>query len=342
VRTLLIACVLSGAAFAQSYTVSVILPPSGFAISYVGGINNSGQVTGAVSNGTSLRAFIGSPSGSTLVSLPAGWASAEGNAINNLGQVAGEVGHGIDPSTDELSAGQAFIGTGSGASVIPLPSGWATAQGVAINDAGQVAGSVCNNACAHSQAFVGTPLGVALIPNPSGPVGFTRGVAINSSGQVAGFAIPPYQAFIGTVESATLIPQPGPAYSTNATGINDFGVTIGNATAFSTSGGFGFIGTQSGITFIPPISVGFNSSGASAINDSGVVIGTSEYGGAWVWSASTGIQVLSSMVPSGWSISSGISLSQNGRILATGSLNGSAYQYLELIPVGLPATPAPR
>jgi uncharacterized membrane protein len=301
------------------------------------GINNAGNVAGYGYNGMFFRAFIGSISGSTLIPLPPGWASAQGYAINNVGQVAGSGG----PSNDTTTY-QAFIGTGSGASIIPLPSGWSASDGVAINDAGQVAGFVCNNACGHTQAFIGTLSVAALIPNPSGYIGYTQGRAINSSGQVAATAITPFQAFIGTVLSASLIPVPngGYAYATIARGINDFGLTVGDAFVPATVIEQGFIGTPSGSMLIP-LPTGASSSNARAINDSGVVVGDSNVG-AWEWSASTRTRLLNTMVPTQWNLSNAMSISQNGRILAYGSLNGGASQFVELIPVGLPTTPAPR
>ena len=86
--------VFSGAAFAQSYTVSVIPPPSGLTIAGMLGINNSGRAAGTAYNGSAYQAFIGSVLGATLIPIPAGWTSSNGSAINNLGQVAGYVSNG--------------------------------------------------------------------------------------------------------------------------------------------------------------------------------------------------------------------------------------------------------
>jgi MYXO-CTERM domain-containing protein len=69
------------------------------------------------------------------------------------------------------------------------------------------------------------------------------------------------------------------------------------------------------------------------------VVGYSNAGG-WIWSASSGTQLLNNLVPSGWVISGAIGISQNGLILAQGSFNGGASQYVELVPV-VPTTPAP-
>jgi hypothetical protein len=82
------------AAFAGSaYTVQVIPPPSGRFIS-MSGINFSGQVAGSRMEESifTSQAFIGSPSGSTLIPLRGGFMFSEGTAINDSGQVAGSMG----------------------------------------------------------------------------------------------------------------------------------------------------------------------------------------------------------------------------------------------------------
>jgi hypothetical protein len=121
---------ISMTAFAATYSVAVIQLPSGFTAVVLSGINNSGQVGGQGTIGTSYRALIVSPLGSTVIPLPSGSSSAVGTAVNNSGQVTGFVDNGA----------QAFIGTGAGSTLIPLPAGWTSANGYAVNDSGQVAG----------------------------------------------------------------------------------------------------------------------------------------------------------------------------------------------------------
>jgi len=75
------------------------------------------------------------------------------------------------------------------------------------------------------------------------------------------------------------------------------------------------------------------------MNNSGVVVGTSDAGG-WIWSSVNGTRLLNPLVPASWSIANAISISNNGLILAQASLNGGGLQYVELVPT-TPATPAP-
>jgi hypothetical protein len=62
-----------------------------------------------------------------------------------------------------------------------VPSGWSSAQGLAINTSGQVAGYIANNAngIISYQAFIGS----MEVPLPSGLTN-AEGVAVNDSGQV--------------------------------------------------------------------------------------------------------------------------------------------------------------
>lgn len=338
------AFVFSAAAFGGSYTASVIPPPSGFIASMVG-INNSGQVTGIAYNSynaTIGQAFIGSPSGSTVIPLPAGWGQAYGNGNNNVGQITG---------TGFLPTGnRAFIGTVAGVTAIPLPAGWSSTFGNAINDSGQVVGTVTNNGSVF-QAFIGSLSGSTVIPLPAGwPVSASN--AINNSGQVAGYVNSGVmvggllglsnQAFIATVSGITALLPPPLGWSISAgTAINDSGQVAGNLFSVGDEPPSQvFIGSASGSTAIPlPAGATYAGTTSACLNNSGVVVGYSDAGG-WAWSASSGTQLLNTMVPSGWSISNAISISQNGLILAYGSFNGGTSQYVELIPT-TPTTPAP-
>lgn len=63
--------------------------------------------------------------------------------------------------------------------------------------------------------------------------------------------------------------------------------------------------------------------------------------GAWIWDATNGTRLLKNCVPTGWNIFNAISISNNGLILAQGSLNGGTVQYVELVPA-IPTTPRRR
>jgi len=300
------------------------------------GINNSGQVAGSGTNGAVTQAFVGSPSGSTVIPLPAGWTSASVYAINDSGQVAGG-----------LNGGQrAFVGTVSGSTAIPLPTGGISSTGFAINASGQVAGIVSiGGPSGGDRAFIGTALGVSAILLAAGRLG-AEGFAINASGQVAGSGYSALglddQPFLGTSSGIALIPAPNGWALAFGVALNDSGQVAGTGNLQITDYPQAFIGAASGSTAIPrPVGATYAKALWGSLNNSGVVVGISDAGG-WVWSSASGTQLLNAMVPPGWNISNAISISNNGLILAQGSYNGGATQYVELVPTSLvPATPAP-
>jgi uncharacterized membrane protein len=185
----------------------------------------------------------------------------------------------------------------------------------AINNSGQVAGSLfyfpfpasrCSPPAGY-QEFAANSTGLTVVPTPSGWAG-ARAYSINNSGQVAGFV---------------------------------YKIAIGQTGCQEALGGPAFIGTGTGSTLIPvPAGASGGSVGTQSINDLAIIVGYSEVGG-WIWDATGGTRLLTSLVPPGWSVSNAISISNNGLILAQASYQGGASQYVELIPAGLAATPAP-
>jgi hypothetical protein len=77
-----------------------------------------------------------------------------------------------------------------------------------------------------------------------------------------------------------------------------------------------------------------------SITNFGFVVGSSDVGG-WIWNPFTDTtQLLNTMVPPGWDITSALSISNNGIILAEGSLNGGRTEFVELGPQGTLPEPA--
>jgi Putative binding domain, N-terminal len=325
---------LSTVAVASStYTVAVIQIPTGYVNVTMSGINNSGQVTGnGNSPGPNSQPFIASPTGSAVIPVPPGLAYAWVEGLNNAGKV---VGYALNGSNSII---QAFIGTSSGTTVIPLPSGWTAAYALAVSDSGQVTGN--GNSGVTNQAFIGTVSGIVPIPLLSG-FGEGFGYAINASGQVVGAAADlgiPDVPFIGTSSGSTALPIPMKwtyvvAYSINSTSqIVGFGANAqGNSQVY--------LGSVANSVAIPlPIGATSAEVNKGALNDSGVVVGSSYVGnqnlGGWIWDASDGTVLLNALVPVGWNVTDAVSISNTGLILAQASYNGGASQYVELSPSG--------
>jgi hypothetical protein len=243
----------------------------------------------------------------------------------------------------------AFIGGPSGSYQIPLPPGWACAQGFAINNSGQVAGTGCPSVpYIGYQAFIGTTTSAAAIPLPPGWT-FGGASALNELGQVAGTALNGVngtygvtsQPFIGTISGSMAIPLPPGWTSGGASAVNASGQVAG--TGINQAGNLqAFIGTIAGSIAIPlPSGATTATVNYQSLNDLGMVVGSSN-AGSWIWDASGGTRVLTSLVPPGWYVTNAISISGNGLILAQafqGCCGGN--QYVELIPAAPSGTPAP-
>ena len=76
--------------------------------------------------------------------------AVEMSGINNSGQVVGLC---------QCRTGyQAYIYTTSGYTALPLPAGWTSAMGFAINDSGQITGYGFNGAVTTAEQMLSSPL----------------------------------------------------------------------------------------------------------------------------------------------------------------------------------------
>lgn len=248
------------------------LPPESFSATYGTGINDLGQVGGWGELGAVERgAFIGTPSGSTVVPLPPGASDTIvfSGSINNSSQLVGYTFVG------GVGSQQAFLGTTSGSAWISLPSGWLIAYGAGVNNAGQIAGTLNQfggNAAAF-QAFVGNTSGSTAIPYPAGWT-LTRGIALNDLGQVAGYgttgATAANQAFIGSTSGSSAIPLPPGATTASVSfqSINNSGVVVG----FSDSGGWIWDATTGTRLLNSSVPAGWTITNAISISGNGLIL----------------------------------------------------------------------
>jgi hypothetical protein len=165
----------------------------------------------------------------------------------------------------------AVVASQSGSAVLPLLAGWPNAQGISINNVGQVAGVAQDASRMNNVAFVGSAeMGVSAIPMPPGWTSSGAG-GINSSGLVAGSGGDGVQsqAFIGTASGITLIPLLAGWTAAGASAINDFGVVTGNGAG--PAGSVPFYGTVSSITAVP-VPAGWSNVVSIGINNAGVIV----------------------------------------------------------------------
>jgi hypothetical protein len=320
--------VSTSAQIASSYTVATIPNPTGFVgLPSMSGINNAGQVAGfGYFNSTSPLAFVGSPGGSVQIPFSS---VASAFAISNSSQVVGSFMY-------QQNGNQAFIGTTAGGTALPFPRGWTNSGGYAVNNSGQVAGSLSNSST--SEAFIGTTSGLTVIPLPSGWTS-SLGNGVNNSGQVVGYGFngTGTQAFIGGPAGSTPVPVPNGGGNMFAYAINDSGQIAGYV-----SSGQAYIGTQSGVTLLPlpagsapgtKATVSFGS-----LNNLGMLVGLATgpsptfTQSAWIWDPAHGTLPMNTLVPAGWNILNAVSISDTGLILALATFNGGADQWVELSP----------
>ncbi|MDE3195701.1 MAG: hypothetical protein KGN84_05115, partial [Acidobacteriota bacterium] len=164
--------------------------------------------------------------------------------------------------------------------------------------------------------------------------GYAGGYAygINNENQIAGFvftspgsvSVPFYTDSMGNIQIV-----PGLS-SAKAYAINNSGLVVGSVGS-GTSNAWVYDGST--LTTIDTGStVNFVSYGA--VNDSGQVVGSG--GGGWIWTATGGAVGLNTLVSPDWNITAAYSISNTGLILAAGSQNGGANEWVELSPAGTP------
>ena len=289
------------------------------------------------------------------------------HGINNA-----NVAVGMDMSN---GAGMVWSG-GAAASALPMPAGSLGSQALAINNAGQIAGTIG-----------GGPLwgGVRWDPNGSGgydpsQLGFLMnggatsyatgpGVGINNGGTALINQIWPYYnaarsgpagttVVSGTDSRDPLGAQPDlrPAnfcWDTQCVfigkAINDAGTVVGggNPSTSQTAEYTPFVWTTGGVTMLPVSTPGGGVNGfANGINGSDVVVGGVWYAGfdhraaMWTRSGSGWTQTyLNELLPSGssWSmLSDAYDVNEHGQIIGSGSYMGAAHVFLLT-----PAVPEP-
>jgi probable HAF family extracellular repeat protein len=313
---LLVLVVFSVAAFAaaQSYTVTDLGGGQAFAINSLGDV---------VERDNYNSSFIWSPGGSllTLAPLTAGMATNP-YGINSQGLAVGLSATGQGYSAVLWTNGEAqYLGM--------LPGGRAC-SGTGINASEEVSGYCYIPTGA--EAFLWTKAtgmqGIGFLPGAA----FSFAQAINRFGQVAGYSgasnnLDKDYAFIWSKTTGMKNLGKLPGYDGSAAyGINDLGQAVGaslckpfscpaHATLWSkTKGSMLDLG-------VPP---GANSSFAFSINNVGQVVGvSSDIGHAFVWSPSTGMLDLNTLIPanSGWVLILATAINDQGQIVGYGMHN---------------------
>jgi probable HAF family extracellular repeat protein len=313
--------VLSFAAFAaaQSYTVTDLGPGQAFAINGLGDV--------VVQPYPSGNSFVWAPGGKqlSLTPLTAGYPTTP-YGINNQGLVVGL-----------SSNGQGFAAA-LWTNGVPLDLGNLGVTGCAgtgINASAEVAG-YCFLLTGRTEAFLWSKAtGMQGLGSLQG--GGSIAQAINRFGQVVGYSptsanTTPY-AFIWSkttgMKNLGTLPRGGVSY---AFAINDLGQVAGGSDCGTGCHHAALWSKTKGSMLDLGVLPGAKGSDAFGINNVGQVVGNSD--GTFVWSPSTGMLDLNSLIPanSGWVLQSANAINDKGQIVGYGTLNGQSPEAFLLTP----------
>ena len=312
-----------------SYTVTDLGTLSSNGYSVARAINATAEVTGAAGTSDSSLSDIFVYNDGALTSLGTlGGTSGIGNGINASGQVAGY-------SQNSVGTYRAFVSSGSSLTDIgDLGGGSAVAYG--INDLGWAVGSAVT-AKGENHPFLyrnGRMIDLGTLGS-SNTGWWNSAQGVNNSGVVTGTSYDAQGNFFGFVwkngkmtKMGTLGGAWSQGYAINSKGqITGVGYTKnGSAHAFIANCGtcpLKDLGTFAGST---------STVWGFGINDSGVVVGQSTFGGtyhAYVYSNGK-IKDLNGMIPagSGWVLIDAEGINASGQIVGMGTHNGQEHAYL--------------
>lgn len=306
---------------AQSYSVIDLKSLPGAYSTVPGGLNESSQVVGVSGTNSVTDAFVWTP-GKGMQNLGSGSAGA----INKQGDVVGVTYQGGDPY-------HAFLWKHDGTmqDLGTLGGGYSSADGVNSND--WIVGTSSLNDSFQGPAFLWTPDGGM---QNLGTLGGSQAVAtgINDSGVVAGWSSTAkpniHDAFRWTQGGGMQSLGAGYAYAINASGqIAGSAWSSNKAVLWNPDGSMTKLGVLGG-TY----------SFASALNDSGTVVGQSDTTAsgphAFVWTVKGGMQDLNALIPanfqSQWTLYSSVAVNNAGQIAVfVVPVNGSHVQHALLL-----------
>ena len=267
------------------------------------GLNATGQVTGGAyrlpgdQNGSS-EPYRWTPGG-TAVRITGCCDSKVGNDINDAGTVVGNA------HKDANSGDRGFVATGTTIVHLPLLPGGTpggTSSAVAINNAGQIAGSspyTSPNTRQHAVLWSSS-----LVPQDLGTLGGSSSYSIelNASGQVIGWSQLAGDAsssfFLWSTETGMvdLRSQIDPAI-TDVVEINDAGQIIGSYVAPNGESHAFLFTPGSGLVDLGTL--GGSSSAPTGLNNRGDVVGTSTLADgtshSFLWTASDGMEDITAL-----------------------------------------------
>jgi probable HAF family extracellular repeat protein len=241
-------------------------------------------------------------------------------ALNNLDEAAGYTseGNGVFHAT-------AWNHDGTVSDLLTL-NGFDSSLASGINDSGEMVGvSFSSQNLANEAGFRWTAsTGMQAID------GSATANGINANGDIAGSTVNQLAA-IFTATGTTINLGTLGDFSI-AIAVNDIDHAVGYSPVQSGGPTHAFFYNGTTLQDLGSLQTG-DRMVASSLNDSDLVVGTSNLNGnalAWVWSATTGIEDLNTLIPanSGWVLTVASGVDQNGNIVGAGVIGGAVHGFL--------------
>ncbi|WKB55393.1 PEP-CTERM sorting domain-containing protein [Eleftheria terrae] len=299
------------------------------------GISADGKVTGSIGEAPSLAGFV--YEGGQLQVFPSSGGQSYGADINSRGQVAGAY---VDGSSFEAGQPARFE---QGQPQTLGTYGWASA----INERGQVAGTLSGQPGSHHRAFVHDEQGMRMLgvlgeaPDPYYTTSEARD--LNDNGQVVGLSSTTSgdnHAFLYENGSMRDLGTLGGRWSV-ADGISNNGRITGSA-ALADDSYHAFLSDGGALHDLGTLGGGY--SWGEAVNARGQVVGWSDVYNenldrAFLFDDGQMVDLNSLLDATGrgWTLTAAYDINDRGQIVGTGLFNGSQHAFL-LTPVPEPAT----
>jgi probable HAF family extracellular repeat protein len=216
------------------------------------------------------------------------------NAVNNVGQVAGHV-DGIVGSWS-----RAFVwDPNTGMTLLDLPAGYDGSVAEDVNDAGDVVGWLKEAGTGVNRAFRWDPVGGLEVLDTPPSASSSRALALNESGEIVGWVAEPgiaSPARWNPVTGLQLLDKLDPgAVDGQANDINESGQVVGFS--HDAEGRHRAVLWNEGAAPQELGDLNGDQTYATAINDSGLVVGSTSLGQAFTWTTAAGMLQLPVTLP---------------------------------------------
>lgn len=345
-------CIIATARLSSAaplYVITELAPPSGATNLIPYGINNQGQIVGAVYFPSTVGGFSYHGNTATVLSAPTGHSVWRATSVNDLGQIVGNTtsSQGIPKSAfwaSESDTAPQVLESGGG----PDANVYATGINNSTAISGYFTGSGSGNTASwravrwaldNNNRLKQRVVTTGVAPLPAGV--FHAAFGINNLGELAGSGawIDPdistsqaaikWSAIDVASELAGIASFVSASYQAEA--INDAGVCVGKLNTWFGEAHALRWASDNSVTELGVLP-GFTDGDAVDINSAGQIVGTHSGGGASVaalFTSGAWIDLNAHIVGSpGWQLQSAVGINDTGWIIGTGTHNTNSAGYL--------------